>query len=513
MEGNFGKAWGVLIIGLSLILLYEVLHPIVPIFKNFEPSHFWTGYSSPLSDSNQLEIDTNFIIELPDSSTQFEFSDSSMTAEDSLSYVLEDSLVFSKEDSLIMADLEHFTGIKNLDGFFQKLRELKEGKRKRIRIAYFGDSTTEGDLIVGDLRNMLQRFFGGRGVGFVSIAPHGTTFRHTIRHKHSENWTMVNYFRKEKNPAFQFGISGDYSTATQKSMNRSHKVSFEPSRANAPSINSHFDQVFFYYGNGRRDSAVVAPTLYTSIDGSSDTLRFELNGQREVNRIALSQQPCSKVELAFDFPSPFPIYGLSFESETGLIIDNFAKRNDSGSHLGRINGAVLREFYTYMGCDLVILHYGANVLHHHTDYSYYGGILINGIRHLQQNMEGVPVLVLGSTDRVAKLGGKEKTTPAVYGLITSQKSAAARTHNAFLDLFKGMGGEGTMLKWAKEDPPLVAPDYVHFNQRGGRKIATIIHDYLLNGYEAYLSGKPSTYPGMLESYRRAQLKKTILNND
>ena len=509
MEGNFGKALGVLIIALGLIVMYELVYPLIPTLQQFEPSHFWTGYDSTLSDTSQLEIDTSFLVEYPDTlqtdSSDFNLSDSAMTAEDSLSYILEDSLVFSKEDSLLMADLEHFTGIQNLEAFFQKLKELRAGTRKRVRIAYYGDSTTEGDLIVSDLRNMLQLLFGGRGVGFVSIAPHGTSFRRTIRHWHSENWKMVNYFRKVQNAAFSFGISGDYSTALGKAMNRSYKARFEPSRMNYPSMNSHFDQVFFYYGNGLRDSLAKPATLYTTIDGG-DTLRFELNGQKAVNQIVLTQNACAKVDIAVDFPQPFPIYGLSFESETGLLVDNFAKRNDSGSHLGRISAAVLSGFYNDMGCDLIILHYGANVLHNRTDYSYYEGILINGIRHFQQNMQGVPVLVLGSTDRVAKLGGKEKTTPAVYGLIKSQKSAAARTRNAFCDLFKGMGGDGTMLKWAKENPPLVAPDYVHFNQRGGQKIAKIVYDYLINGYEAYISGRPSVYPGMLESYRRSQLK-------
>ena len=127
MEGNFGKALGVLIIALGLIVMYELVYPYVPTLHQFEPSHFWTGYDSTLSDTSQLEIDTSFLVEYPDTlqtdSSDFNLSDSAMTAEDSLSYILEDSLVFSKEDSLLMADLEHFTGIQNLEAFFQKLKE------------------------------------------------------------------------------------------------------------------------------------------------------------------------------------------------------------------------------------------------------------------------------------------------------------------------------------------------------------------------------------------------------
>ena len=38
-----------------------------------------------------------------------------------------------------------------------------------VRIAVFGDSFIEADIFTADLREMLQKRFGGCGVGFVTI--------------------------------------------------------------------------------------------------------------------------------------------------------------------------------------------------------------------------------------------------------------------------------------------------------------------------------------------------------
>ena len=57
-----------------------------------------------------------------------------------------------------------------LFSFFKKLEELEQTKNGKIRIAYYGDSMTDGDLIVQDLRALFQNAFGGLGIGFLPIA-------------------------------------------------------------------------------------------------------------------------------------------------------------------------------------------------------------------------------------------------------------------------------------------------------------------------------------------------------
>ncbi|MGM3198784.1 hypothetical protein ACS2VC_27400, partial [Bacillus cereus group sp. BC241] len=65
--------------------------------------------------------------------------------------------------------------------FFEALNATKKSTNK-TRIAYFGDSMIEGDLITQDLRSCMQDTFGGYGVGFVPITSIVAGFRSTVIH-------------------------------------------------------------------------------------------------------------------------------------------------------------------------------------------------------------------------------------------------------------------------------------------------------------------------------------------
>ncbi len=62
--------------------------------------------------------------------------------------------------------IEDFGG-NGLSSFYNALTNFQPGDK--LRIAYYGDSIIEGDMFSQDLRNYLQRRFGGTGVGFVPI--------------------------------------------------------------------------------------------------------------------------------------------------------------------------------------------------------------------------------------------------------------------------------------------------------------------------------------------------------
>ena len=67
------------------------------------------------------------------------------------------------------------------------LSALDSSQNKNVRIAWFGDSYVEGDILLDPLRDTLQAIFGGSGVGFVPIASEVAGFRQTIIHSF-DNW-------------------------------------------------------------------------------------------------------------------------------------------------------------------------------------------------------------------------------------------------------------------------------------------------------------------------------------
>ena len=57
--------------------------------------------------------------------------------------------------------------LRGMTPFYRALDELATHPRL-VRVAYFGDSFIEADILTADLRAMLQERYGGCGVGFVT---------------------------------------------------------------------------------------------------------------------------------------------------------------------------------------------------------------------------------------------------------------------------------------------------------------------------------------------------------
>jgi len=102
-------------------------------------------------------------------------------------------------------------GGSNLNGNLSQLNKfftaLKKADKKQIRIAHYGDSTLEGDLISSDLRELFQEKFGGKGVGMVPITSQDVKFRKTTELSFSDNWETASVYARNKDK-LPLGISG-----------------------------------------------------------------------------------------------------------------------------------------------------------------------------------------------------------------------------------------------------------------------------------------------------------------
>lgn len=403
----------------------------------------------------------------------------------------------------------YYTGWDNLKSFFAGLRQSRSDQ---LRIAYYGDSSIEGDLITQTLRDSLQQQFGGKGVGFVPIAARNPGFRRSVRHFFSHNWyhnTLNKSNWKNLNP----GINAEYFTAmdgseTQAYLARlqssdtletkdtsatsldapepSHWVSYRSSKWFAGT--QTFPQVRLWYGTPPQlDSVNTEPLGWISAQLDNQELEFPLYCQAPVNEVLLSAEPVSRVRVSFRIPVDLPVYGFSFESNEGVIIDNFSSRGNSGIGLLRIAPEVLTTFQSHMDYDLLVLQFGLNVLNPKLlDYDWYEDQLISVIRHYQAAWPGVPVLIIGVPDKATQWGGAMQTDPSIPRITAAQRAAAVRCRAGFFSLYEAMGGAGTMVNWVDgRQPRLANLDYTHFNFIGADRVGNLILDYLRTGYTAY----------------------------
>jgi len=387
-------------------------------------------------------------------------------------------------DSAEVATKTKEPAVPNLGGLSSFLAALHQTKAdgSPVRIAYFGDSMIEGDLLTGDLRNSLQTEFGGSGVGYVPINSITADFRGTIRQTYSPNWYEYNLVSDKLLPKCPLGISGHAFLPREVSNRDSTGIVSDTSWVRFQTVKrfattQHFVEARLFYGPGSgRDRVLVTtdrhPVLHT------------LPGNGAVNELVLKPGvPARTMHMAFAAHGPRPVYGVSFESPRGVVLDNFSFRGNSGLSLTKIPFNQLAAFGQVLDYRLIILHYGVNVASaSYKSYNWYERGMTRVVDRMQRAFPNASILIIGMSDKSSRIDGEFQTDPSVPRLLAAQRKLAERNHAAFWNLYEAMGGENSMVKWVEESPTLANKDYTHVNQRGAHKIAELLFGYLMQEY-------------------------------
>ena len=369
---------------------------------------------------------------------------------------------------------EDYTGNQYLATFFEKLFQLETKKEGNVRIAYFGDSMTDGDLIVKDFRTYLQEKFGGQGVGFVNITSESASSRSSVTHEFSGNWKTQSYL-KVKQPLNPFGVNGHVFYA-----NDTANVAWVKYKANKTRFASELPRPTLFYGSSSNNEGKV---FYTS---GADTIVKKLAPNKLVNTLTLSEGNLKSIKVNFKQADSIPIYGFNFDDGKGVHVDNFSNRGNSGLPIGSFDVATMRAFHSKLDYDLIVLQYGANVLNYGSlNYGWYEKRMAKVVAHLKECFPGVAILVVSTADKSTKYDLEMKTDSAVVPLNTAQKRYAIKSESSFVNMYTLMGGDGSMIQWVEQEPTRANKDYTHFNHRGAKEAANLIFTQLNQGYETY----------------------------
>lgn len=351
-----------------------------------------------------------------------------------------------------------------MQSFMEALRALKAGNRKKVRIAYFGDSMIEGDLITQDLRDSLQAYFGGEGVGYVPATSVVSGFRTTIAHSFSGNWT--DYHFKNAPPAgTELGISGHVFVPAPQSW-----VRYQPVKRRRL---NQFEEVSLLYGAGKRDLSI-------------NSRNIRLNGGGSVNAYTFITDTTERsITLRFNNEDTAPFYGVCFESSNGVFLDNYSFRGISGIELGKLSRRMWKEMQSVRPYDLIVLHYGANVLFlpENTRFDWYEKPMVKVVDSLRQMFPQTSILIVGTADKAYKKKGRYITAPGVKALMKIQHKFAESRGMAYWNLYSAMGGEGAMARWVEGDTTLANKDYTHFNFRGASRIGGLLYKAIMDEFQ------------------------------
>ena len=239
-------------------------------------------------------------------------------------------------------------------------------------------------------------------------------------------------------------------------------------------------QATLFYGTPTKEQSFVL----VDAGGREDTTH--LTGNKLINATILADSCGEELGLKVVSGDRFPVYGISMETPSGLVIDNFGMRNSTGSNLKKISPESLEQFQDELNYNLVILQFGLNLVSaDRTDYSKYEKALRQVVARFKVSMPEADLLIVSVGDKCSRRNGSWQTDPSIPHIIATQQRVAEDTGVGFLNLFEEMGGQNAMVQWVNSRPSLARSDYAHPNRKGAERVATILRDHLLEGYAEY----------------------------
>jgi lysophospholipase L1-like esterase len=375
-----------------------------------------------------------------------------------------DSIV-AQQDSIVQEIREHcppgITCIEDyssdstaLKYFFTALQQTKKSGQP-LRVAFYGDSFIEGDVFCGSFRDTLQSLYGGRGVGYMPITSDVAGFRNTIKHRFS-NWGTSSLVKIKDSLAAPPGPAGFCFVPLP-----GNWVEYKPSKKR---YLREFNDIRIYYRN------LKDAILHYSIDTVESMEPLEVSDNMQEWRYEGKQIKSVKFEF---FPhDSLLLYGASFESGSGIYVDNFSMRGNSGLTLTTVDADLYRQFNRYRKYKLIILQFGLNlIVEESLNYQAYTTRMVAVVNKMKTLFPATSFLLLSVSDRSSNTDGDFKTMRAIPAMRNAQRLIAQETGIAFWDMYQAMGGENSMVKFVTATPALAAKDYTHLTFKGGRKVA------------------------------------------
>ncbi len=372
-----------------------------------------------------------------------------------------------QEDFNLYTRANYITGFNSdttkptLSHFLQKLQELKAGKKRKVRIAYFGDSMIEGDLISQTLRKRLQQYFGGSGVGFVPITSQVASFRQSAYASFSAGWQEENF--KNASSGNKLFISGHLFRGSDDWVQiTDHTIADSTAMIEKSLLCGHDEN----------------PSTVT-VNGSS----VSIHADKSFNRIPVEKDNSPYIRLSVADAS-LPIYGISFETDAGVFVDNFSFRGISGIEYAKTDSNFLKSIAQNNTYDLIIFQYGVNVIEKasQTSFGWYIRAIQPVVNKLKRCFPQAEFIVESTGDRAFRVEGEYQTTPGVDSLVKMQARIAYENNSYFYTLFSSMGGEGSMVSWVQQKPALGERDYVHPTIRGSEVLGNDFFDAIMKEY-------------------------------
>jgi hypothetical protein len=379
--------------------------------------------------------------------------------------------------------------------FFSSLDNIKK-TGELISILHYGDSQIEGDRISASLREKFQKKFGGSGVGLIPVVMN-SAFYMSLKHKISDNWDK--YSLSDESRYYvdhsRFGVMLSFA--------RFSPVKYNPENAEIYESYIDINKSFLAFPLARKFN--TCKMFYGFNNKPFIVEVYKNNSLYDADIIVPVKQISSKewvfneeqtaVSIRFRGEDSPDIYGISFNSASGVSVENIPLRGSKGFEFTRNDADIYKKMASMLNVKFVIFQFGINaVIEVDHNYEAYEQKMVEQLMFIKNCIPDAQILVVSVSDMATKHQDDYESYPNIEKIIIAQHNAAFITKCAFWNLFAAMGGRNSMKTWVYSDPPLAQKDFIHFTFDGANKVGEMLYEAIINEYEKYenaLAGSPA----------------------
>lgn len=439
--------------------------------------------------------------------------------------------VITESDSLQASYKNKIYYPEQLNHFFLSLKELSEGKRKKVNIVHIGDSHIQADFFSGRVRSLIQEQFGNGGLGFTfpyQLAR--TNSNNFVRYSSNSSWeNRRNIYPVNGAKVGLSGIALSSSTkdAVIKVDLRESKFAFTKVKLFTPT-----DDLVYRIGTSDKELNLTSTVTKNnshkiksgeSLSGIAQKYNTTVARLKQLNKLKSTNIQAGKTILvpgrqvehtviatssfhpvkyekaknfyAFDFPhatEQFYLYAATPADQydlNGLVLEN----DQAGIlyHTIGVNGARYSDYNKYplffsqlegLEADLIIISLGTNEAFDKMDEESFKVEINRFLKEVKERNPQVSILITSPPPSYFSKGVPNTVASALTNEIIIN---GIDQKYAIWDMYYNLGG--TLGLPYLVDEQLLSKDLVHYTIKGYEYTGTLFYEGLMEVYQNYFT--------------------------